>query len=388
MSGFVTATRSVTIEEEKAQSITVELEPEYGIVFIACRPADAVLKIDGKQAGPASRRLRLTTQPHRLEISKPGHTTFSTTVTPVAGVSKNLSVQLQDASRANQPPASGTMRTAEGQALRTIRLPEPITFQMGASRREPGRRSNERLHRVTLTRSFSISEKEVTNAEFRQFRPGHNSGNIGGFDLDKENQPVTSISWDDAAAYLNWLGKKQGLPAAYIEKGGTMVAVHPINTGYRLPTEAEWEYIARYASRMHADGKPLKYPWGNDRIPQGKNGNYADSSAGGSLPIIIQGYTDGYAAAAPVGTFQPNAAGLYDMGGNISEWCHDYYDVYSGPSTGDLRDPAGPATGTYHVVRGSSWRHGSIVELRLSYRDYADKARNDLGFRIARYEKN
>ncbi len=258
---------------------------------------------------------------------------------------------------------------------------------MGASRREPGRRSNERQYRVELTKTFSLSAKEVTNAEFRRFRPKHSSGQAHGISLNADHQPVTLVSWDDAAVYLNWLSKKEGLPPAYKEKDGKMVAVVPLTTGYRLPTEAEWAFTARYAGGKRADGQPLKYPWGNERYPSDKHGNYADSSAAGSLPLTMKNYTDGYSAAAPVGMFQKNAAGIYDLGGNVSEWCHDYYDVYSGSSTKVPSDPAGPATGKYHVVRGSSWRHGSIAELRFSYRDYTDKARDDLGFRIARYEK-
>ncbi len=104
-----------------------------------------------------------------------------------------------------------------------------------------------------------------------------------------------------------------------------------------------------------------------------------------NLPVIIKDYADGYSVAAPVGKFPGNAVGIYDLGGNVSEWCHDCYDVHLGSQAKALRDPTGPATGEYHVVRGASWRHGSITELRLSYRDYSEKPRNDLGFRIARY---
>jgi formylglycine-generating enzyme required for sulfatase activity len=285
--------------------------------------------------------------------------------------------------RNNATPSD--IKTAEGQVLRKILLSEPVQFQMGASRRESGRRSNEVQYQVELTRTFYVSEKEVTNAEFQKFRQEHNSGSENGFDLNEMDQPVASVQWDAAAAYLNWLSEKDGLPPAYEEQDGKMIAIAPIPTGYRLPTEAEWAFVARYEGVNRDKEKPLKYPWGNDRYPAGKSGNYADSSAGSNLPVIIKGYTDGYSVAAPVGQFPANALKIYDLGGNVSEWCHDYYDVYSGGQSKVLRDPTGPATGKFHVVRGSSWRHGSITELRLSYRDYADKPRKDLGFRITRY---
>ena len=77
--------------------------------------------------------------------------------------------------------------------------------------------------------------------------------------------------------------------------------------------------------------------------------------------------------------------GFYDLGGNAAEWMHDIYAVYPASATRLVSDPMGPATGQLHVVRGASWRHGSISELRLTYRDYSSKQRPDLGFRIARY---
>jgi formylglycine-generating enzyme required for sulfatase activity len=119
--------------------------------------------------------------------------------------------------------------------------------------------------------------------------------------------------------------------------------------------------------------------------PSPNSGNFADVSASMRLSFSIKNYRDGYAVAAPVGKFTPNRLGLYDLAGNVSEWCHDHYDTAVGTTRRLKRDPTGPKIGTFHVIRGSSWRHGRITELRLSYRDYGKTARNDLGFRIARY---
>jgi formylglycine-generating enzyme required for sulfatase activity len=386
-SGYKTVSRSVRVEDAKVQHVDIQLQPDYGIVFITSQPADAKLTVDGKVMGTASRRLRLTALPHRIVVSRAGYESFKTTLTPTAGVSKKLDVKLMSNRQAGAASRSASIKTAEGQVLHRIDLSEPVQFQMGSSRREPGRRSNESQYMVELTRTFNISKREVTNAEFKKFRQGHNSGSESGFDLNEMDHPVASVAWDDAAEYLNWLSEKDGLPPAYEKKDGKMAAVVPMTTGYRLPTEAEWAFVTRYEGGNSADGKPLKYPWGNDRFPPKKSGNYADSSADNSLPLTIKGYTDGYRATAPVGRFPANSVGIYDLGGNVSEWCHDYYDVYSGGETRVLRDPAGPAEGRFHVVRGASWRRGSIMELRLSYRDYAEKPRNDIGFRIARYEE-
>lgn len=384
-SGFASVTRTVRAEAASQQNLDIQLKPEYAIVFVTSKPADAQLKVDGKVMGSASRRLRLTTSPHRIEIAKTGFETFSTTLTPMKGVSKKLDVRLKSTREVRDRSQPREIKTAEGQVLRRIRINEPIRFQMGASRREAGRRANETQYRVELTKPFYISEKEVANAEFKRFRQQHDSGSVKRLDLNQPDQPVASVNWDSAVRYLNWLSKKDGLPPAYREESGKMLPVTPPTTGYRLPTEAEWAFVARFEGGHRVADKPLKYPW-EGGLPAKKNsGNFADSSAADKLPTTISGYSDGYPVAAAVGQFPPNAAGVYDIGGNVAEWCHDIYDVRPAIGNDVLRDPVGAANGKYHVVRGSSWRHGSITELRLTYRDYAEKSRDDLGFRIARY---
>ncbi|MCD4782011.1 MAG: PEGA domain-containing protein [Candidatus Omnitrophica bacterium] len=383
--GFIVESQSVRVERGKTQSLKIELKPEYGIVFITCEPADAQLKLDGLDMGNASRRLRLTVASHQIEISKTGYLSQSLEITPAVNTSKKINIQLQTEKQVNAKKKPYGLTTAGGHILREISLPTPVTFTMGASRRESGRRSNETQYKVQLTKSFWISEKEVTNAEFQKFRPGHNSGSENGFDLNEADQPVTSVKWNDAAVYLNWLSEQDGLPPAYEKKEGRMVPIRPMTIGYRLPTEAEWAYVARFEGGHRATDEALKYPWGKNRTPSSKVGNYADTSTQGDLPVIIENYSDDYRIAAPVGKFTANQAGLYDLGGNVSEWCHDYYDIYPRNKSDVLVDPAGPKSGKYHVVRGSSWRHGSITELRLTYRDYAQESRNDIGFRITRY---
>ena len=119
--------------------------------------------------------------------------------------------------------------------------------------------------------------------------------------------------------------------------------------------------------------------------PPDKSGNFADNSTSGFLGKVLNGYNDGYLASAPVGSFAANSKGLFDMGGNVAEWIHDYYDIQLGSRGKAELDPLGPETGKFHVIRGSSWAHGTLTELRLSYRDYNAKERDDVGFRIARY---
>ncbi len=101
--------------------------------------------------------------------------------------------------------------------------------------------------------------------------------------------------------------------------------------------------------------------------------------------LIIEGYNDGFAASAPTGSFSANPAGLHDLGGNVAEWCHDYYSAFNGDAEKNVVDPMGATSGAHRVVRGSSWRDASITELRFSYRRYSREPASDIGFRIARY---
>jgi formylglycine-generating enzyme required for sulfatase activity len=373
----------LTLAADEEKALNARLQPEYGIVFVTARPADASLRVDGREVGQATQRLRLTTRSHSLEFSKPGYVSKTVRVTPRVGSSQNVDVSLlrvdkqQAADRAAATPA--VIRSPAGQSLRLVR-PQG-SFRMGASRREAGRRANESSRLVELTRPFYLASAEVTNAEFREFRPAHNSGSAEGVSLNGDRQPVVNVSWEDAARYCNWLSSRAGLSPAYAEVNGRMQPVQPLSTGYRLPSEAEWSYVAR----RHGRPTEQRYPWDGEFPPVTVVANFADASIADALANTVPNYNDGYRVSAPVKSFAARPAGFHDLGGNVAEWMHDFYAVYPGEAERLVTDPVGPVAGEHHVVRDSSWRQGSIVELRLSYRDYSRAARPDLGFRVARY---
>jgi formylglycine-generating enzyme required for sulfatase activity len=381
--GYSTTEQSIQLEPEQEHAIQVKLIAEYGTVFLTIRPAGAKVILDGKKIDISSKRLRLKTRSHSLIVSKKSYVTQHITVIPRRGVSQNVSVTLKsDQQLAAQKKTSATpgeITTAVGQQLQLVK--PKTNFTMGASRREAGRRANENQRLVRLQRPFYFATKEVTNGEFRRFRASHDSGKFDGAALNGDAQPVVNISWDDAARFSNWLSKQHGLPMAYIEKAGKMVAANPMTTGYRMPSEAEWAWIAR----RQGSEKLKRYPWQGSYPPKGKNGNYADANIADTLADVVPLYDDGFRGTAPVASFPVSSAGFYDMGGNVAEWMNDYYAVYPGEAKRLVKNPLGPQSGEHHVVRGSSWRHGNITELRLSYRDYSSKPRYDLGFRIARY---
>jgi formylglycine-generating enzyme required for sulfatase activity len=269
------------------------------------------------------------------------------------------------------------MTTSQGQELRRV---EPGAFVMGTSRREQGRRANEVLLPVIITQPYYIGAKEVTNREFRRFRPGHNSGGELHLSLAGDSNPVVNLSWEDAVSYCNWLSAEEGLTPAYEKKFERWQPISPTPNGYRLPTEAEWVWAIRYEARPTA----ATFPWGARMPPRRDSGNYAGKSAIDLVPSILPGWDDGYASTAPVGTFPANSLGIHDGGGNVAEWVQDYYSVATPGQSEPVNDPTGPARGSNRVIRGSSWRHSGILELRLGYRDFGSSGRPDVGFRIAR----
>jgi formylglycine-generating enzyme required for sulfatase activity len=381
--GYQQFDTQLTLAADEEKSLNARLQPEYGIVFVTARPADATLRVDGREVGRATQRLRLTTRSHSLEFSKPGYVSRTVRVTPRVGSSQNVGVTLLtvDKQRATERAAAtpAVIRSPAGQSLRLVRPQR--SFRMGASRREAGRRANESSRLVKLTRPFYLATTEVTNAEFRNFRPARSSGFAEGVSLNGDRQPVVNVSWEDAARYCNWLSGRAGLPPAYVEVNGRMQPVQPLSTGYRLPSEAEWSYVAR----SHGRPSEQRYPWDGEFPPATVVANFADASIADTLANTVPNYNDGHRVSAPVGSFAARPAGFHDLGGNVAEWMHDYYAVYPGESDRLVADPVGPTAGEHHVVRDSSWRQGSIVELRLSYRDYSRAARPDLGFRVARY---
>ncbi|MEJ2099020.1 MAG: PEGA domain-containing protein [Desulfobacterales bacterium] len=375
--GYENVARSVQVSTDRLKALAVKLNPELGIIHFAVEPIDARLIVDGKDHGAVPEKIELVAVRHQLEIKKEGYQPYRTQITPRPGFPQEIKIIL---TRLETKPAGppSVITAKNGYSLRLIR-PQPFT--MGSSRREQGRRANETLRKINLLRPFYMGVREVTNKEFSEFLASHNSGEYKGQRLSQDDQPVVQVTWQQAALFCNWLSAKESLPPAYIQKGNALVVTEPVAAGYRLPTEAEWEYCARITQNRAL----LKYPWGDLFPPVTASGNYADISAKDLLPVYIENYNDGYPVAAPVAKFKANSLQLYDMGGNVAEWCHDFYTIYTYNTTITDIDPTGPRQGKHHVVKGSSWESASITNLRLAFRDYSDDKRADLGFRICRY---
>ena len=239
----------------------------------------------------------------------------------------------------------------------------PGSYMMGSPASEAGRYDDEGpVHRVTIGYTLAVGVYEVTFAEWDACV---GAGGCGGHRPDDEgwgrgSRPVINVSWEDAREYVAWLSRESG-------------------EAYRLPSEAEWEYAAR------AGTVTARY-WGESESGQCGYGNGVDAAALQEYPgRTTVSCNDGYAETAPVGTFGPNAWGLYDVLGNVWEWTEDcWHDRYAGaPADGSAWRSGGNCF--LRVLRGGSWRSRPRL-LRSAGRDWLSAGNRDyfLGFRVAR----
>ena len=237
-------------------------------------------------------------------------------------------------------------------------------FRMGSTTGDVDERP---VHTVDVD-AFYIDLHEVTNAQYRQFveTTGYSAPSGIGYTakygvldyhyqpwsdsgFNQPDQPVTNVTWFDAVAYCHWKGK-------------------------RLPTEAEWEKAALGGLDS------TKYPWGNNE-PNNQSANFSDANT--TFEWRSSSVNDGFTFTSPVQSFSPNGYGLFDMAGNVWEWCADWYDTFY-YAKGENKNPTGAETGERRVLRGGAWYRASH-SLRTTERvsDYPNSSLNVVGFRCA-----
>ena len=278
---------------------------------------------------------------------------------------------------------------------------DPGTFTMGSPFSEPGRNGDEAQHQVTITRPFWLKATEVTQGQWRQVASaeGWSPVDPSRFLSCGDDCPVQPVNWYEAVAYANARSRSEGLPRCYSLSGcnaadpgsglecSGVAFVGLSCAGYRLPTEAEWEYAARagtttafFSGTITSTGcgpdpnlNLVAWYCGNNAVTYGGCAN--TSNWGGAA----------CAGTHPVAQKRPNPWGLYDLHGNVEEWVHDWFlsfEAFAGTST---VNPIGPATGTYRVGRGGDWYHGAIYCRSASRMPVSPHYRGvEFGFRVAR----
>lgn len=270
----------------------------------------------------------------------------------------------QENDRCAGPPTCPPGYLIDGDDCQRGEPPQWITvaageFLMGSPADEEHRFDDERQHQVRLTHQFRMMSTEVTQGEFERVM-GYNPSR---FSQCGDNCPVERVSWHEAAAFGNALSEQAGVEPCYRCTGtapevtcSPSDAFTPIQTcpGFRLPTEAEWEFALRAGTTASRYGDLDRIAW------------YRGNSGGRT-----------HRAA----TREPNPWGFYDLFGNVMEWCHDWYS----PFTGDAQtDPVGPANGSIRALRGGSWLINDW-RVRAAYRYRFDPRTkvSYLGFRVA-----
>jgi eukaryotic-like serine/threonine-protein kinase len=281
-------------------------------------------------------------------------------------------------------------------------------FAMGSDASDPDAIDEEKVngqkHQVRISKPFYLGTTEVTVGQFRQFvekaKPNFKTeaerdgkGGYGwneaegtfepdpastwkspGFPQD-DNHPVVNVSWNDAVAFCNGLSQLEGRKPCYDLEGGFLKE----GNGYRLPTEAEWEFACRA-------GQTTRYSSGDDPESLATVGNVADATVKEKYPAWTFAIKarDGYVCTAPVGQFLANALGLFDMHGNVWEWCADDYDADYYPKS-PTDDPLNLTKAAGRVYRGGGWGSTSR-NCRSAFRFWntPDYRSNYLGFRVAR----
>ncbi len=329
--------QSITVAENETRTITLTPPtPITGSLSITSRPLGAKITIDGKDYGETPKNITgLLIGKHTVELSGSGNRGGKQEVEIQEGQTAIIDMEL--AQRDNYATVDGDAQvfTVKGHgktvSFKMIKV-EAGTFQMGDDYEKP-------IHQVTLTKDYFMGETEVTNALWYAVM-----GKVPSKSNKGDSFPVEYVSYRDCLKFIERLNKLT-------------------RRQFRLPTEAEWEYAARGG---HKQSSP--------------NYTYAGSNTIGE----VAWFTDNSSSTThPVGQKMANELGLYDMSGNVWEWCADWYDssYYSNsPST----DPTGPSSGSIRVIRGGSW-YNTATNSRVANRSYCSPSGRDfnVGFRLA-----
>ena len=324
--GYRSQQRTINLAQQQRLDVAfAELAAIQGNLSVNYKPFGADVYIDGKKVGQSPRVFNgILVGSHKVEIKKDGYGTDSKTVSILEGQTASLLGVLTtnaSSSVASGASSSGntiTIPVKDGISIDMVRV-EAGTFTMGATAEMEDPYDDEKpTHQVTLTNDYYIGKYEVTQALWKAVM-GKKPSKFKG-----DNLPVENVSWDDCQEFISQLNRITGKT-------------------FRLPTEAEWEYAARGGKKSRG----YQYSGSNDISDVA----WYDGNSGNKTHAV--------------GSKQANELGIYDMSGNVWEWCQDWHGSYSSSSQ---TNPTGVKSGSYRVIRGEGWFNGARI-CRSSYRD-------------------
>ena len=336
--GYRTASKTVTLLKQQTETVTLPaLQQIFGSLLVDYEPVDADIYLNNRLLGKTPNVFsNIAVGKHSVKISKPGYTDYAGSVTIQENQQASISGSLSKKTSASGSlsSVSGTIVpiTVNGVTFNMIKV-DGGTFKMGATSEQQNPDSDEKpTHQVTLS-SYYIGETEVTQALWQAVM-GNNPSYFKG-----DNLPVEQVSWNDCQDFIEKLNRQTG-------------------KRFRLPTEAEWEFAAR----------------------GGNKSRHTQYSGSGDIGEVAWYYGNSGSKTHPVKTKKANELGIYDMTGNVWEWCQDWKGSYS---SGAQNNPTGPESGTYRVCRGGCWIYNAW-DCRSSLRfGYTPDSRNYfLGLRL------
>lgn len=368
--GFIAQSQQLRLKPGQQQQLNFNLQAQTGQVKFQASEV-AQLYINGQLQGRTPLTLALQTVPTKVTFKKQGYRTVTQSFIPSHSKPQLIQAKMLtefDARRQQGQPLFVSTLGIE------MALVSPRAFTMGSAPNEAYRHRNEVQRNVDFSRQLWLSKHEITEGQYAAFAQGKKVAS---------QLPVSNVSWFDAVRFCNWLSTKEGLKPFYRLQGNKVIGVNQAARGYRLPTEAEWEFVARLNRRSALS----KYIWGNQDRLKDKQGNFADQGLKGKQTFVLAGYSDGHVGKAPVGSFAAERGGFYDLDGNVREWTHDNYHIASNSHDQVWLNYLGAERGEGHVVKGASFKTGRLKNIRASVRSRETAADEDIGFRIARYHQ-
>jgi formylglycine-generating enzyme required for sulfatase activity/thiol-disulfide isomerase/thioredoxin len=368
---YVSETRRVSLNRDTHATEHFKLAAREGALQVSAQDergndVRADVFVDGEKVGRSFQVIKLMIGEHELKVSHRDNGDWTGKVTIRERQTERLRVKLASRRRALARVVSGS------DGIEWVRV-RGGSFLMGSPSNEPGRDNDEKQHRVRLSVSYELMKHEVTQGQFEKLM-GYNPSR---FSSCGATCPVEKVNWHEACAFANKMSAAARLDSCYDCSGsGKDVTCRPSRRhrrvqdcrGYRLPTEAEWEFAARAGTET---------PFSFGRCLSTSEANYD-----GNYPQ--EGCPKGEYRQRPVavGSFRGNAWGIYDMHGNVWEWCNDWKGGY--PS-GSVNDPVGPSSGSYRVIRGGSWNlSAGNCRSAIRYVISPDDRVSGVGFRLAR----